>query len=81
MDYINKEENQNAKETESPLRLVFGDATLGVCGNAGNFHYIFSYVTGGLESLAVMGWSGFTAHRALHFGVRLPIMTGGADFI
>ena len=43
MDYINKEENQNEKETESPLRLVFGDATLGVCGNAGNFHYIFSY--------------------------------------
>ena len=55
MDYINKEENQNEKETESPLRLVFGDATLGVCGNAGNFHYIFSYVTGGLESLAVNG--------------------------
>lgn len=55
MDYINKEENQNAKETESPLRLVFGDATLGVCGNAGNFHYIFSYVTCGLESLAVNG--------------------------
>ena len=27
MDYINKEENQNEKETESPLRLVFGDAT------------------------------------------------------
>ncbi len=55
MDYINKEENQNEKETESPLRLVFGDATLGVCGNAGNFHYIFSYVTCGLESLAVNG--------------------------
>lgn len=35
------------------LRIVFGDATFGVHGEA--FHYIFSYGTGGLESLVVRG--------------------------
>lgn len=41
MDCINK------------LRIVFGDATFGVHGE--DFHYIFSYGTGGLESLVVRG--------------------------
>lgn len=35
------------------LRIVFGDATFGVHGE--EFHYIFSYGSGGLESLVVKG--------------------------
>lgn len=35
------------------LRVVFGDVTLGVAGE--NFHAIFSYATGGLESLCIGG--------------------------
>lgn len=35
------------------LQLIFGDVTLGVSGE--DFHYIFSYQTGGLESLSVAG--------------------------
>ncbi len=40
-----------------PLRIVYGDATLGVHGNCvGNeFHYIFSYAAGGMESLVSGG--------------------------
>ncbi len=36
-----------------PLRVVFGDCTLGVHGE--DFHYIFSYAAGGLESLVKGG--------------------------
>lgn len=42
MDCINK------------LRVVYGDFTLGVHGD--DFHYIFSYVQGGLESLVKNGY-------------------------
>ena len=35
------------------LQLIFGDVTLGVGGE--DFHYIFSYQTGGLESLVIDG--------------------------
>ena len=35
------------------LRLIYGDVTLGVGGE--DFHYIFSYQTGGLESLVIGG--------------------------
>ena len=35
------------------LKIVFGDCTLGVGGE--NFHAIFNYVTGGMESLVVDG--------------------------
>lgn len=35
------------------LHVIYGDATLGLGGN--NFHYIFSYERGGLESLKVNG--------------------------
>lgn len=35
--------------TTEKLRLIFGDVTLGVAGEG--FHYIFSYQTGGLESI------------------------------
>ena len=44
MDYTNK----------MPLRVVFGDFTLGVHGNG--FDYIFSYAQGGLESLVKNGY-------------------------
>ena len=39
--------------TTEKLRLIFGDVTLGVAGEG--FHYIFSYQTGGLESLVCGG--------------------------
>lgn len=35
------------------LNIIYGDCTLGVCGES--FHYIFSYQTGGLESLVLDG--------------------------
>ena len=35
------------------MRLIYGDVTLGVKGEG--FHYIFSYQTGGLESLCCQG--------------------------
>ncbi len=39
------------------LKIIYGDCTLGIWGNAGKkvFHYIFSYQTGGLESLCIDG--------------------------
>ncbi|MCB5955436.1 beta-galactosidase small subunit [Enterococcus sp. CWB-B31] len=41
------------ENTANKLRLVFGDCTLGVKG--ADFHYIFSYTRGGLESLNKSG--------------------------
>ncbi len=46
MDYINN-------RSEKKLHIVYGDVTLGVHGK--NFSYIFSYQTGGLESLRIEG--------------------------
>ena len=40
-------------DTTNKLRVVFGDVTLGLGGDG--FHYIFSYVTGGMESLVAGG--------------------------
>lgn len=40
-------------DTVNKLQIVYGDATLGVRGE--DFRYIFSYATGGLESLHAMG--------------------------
>ena len=39
------------------LKIIYGDCTLGIWGNACKkvFHYIFSYQTGGLESLCIDG--------------------------
>ena len=39
------------------LGVVFGDATIGVHGNTQGqeFHYIFSYIRGGMESLSING--------------------------
>lgn len=42
-----------AKQNEKLLDIIYGDVTLGIHG--GNFHYIFSYVKGGLESLVLDG--------------------------
>lgn len=36
-------------EKNNPLRVIYGDGTLGIDGE--NFHYIFNYGRGGLESL------------------------------
>ncbi|MDD6303178.1 MAG: beta-galactosidase small subunit [Lachnospiraceae bacterium] len=44
---------ENINKEETKLRLVFGDVTLGVHGS--NFSCIFSYQTGGLESLVKDG--------------------------
>ena len=35
------------------LQIIYGDATLGINGE--NFHYLFSYERGGLESLTIDG--------------------------
>ena len=43
---------------KNKLQLIFGDWSLGVKGE--NFHYIFSYKTGGLESFMPGEKSGFT---------------------
>ena len=40
-------------DTTNKLRVVYGDVTLGLGGDG--FHYIFSYATGGLESLVAGG--------------------------
>lgn len=42
----------NKRETDR-LRIVYGDMALGVHGN--NFDYLFSYQSGGLESLVIDG--------------------------
>lgn len=42
-----------ANTDKAGLRVVFGDVVLGVHGE--NFHYLFSYVTGGMESMVVNG--------------------------
>ena len=44
---------EHASKAQDQLKLIYGDCTLGIRGRAGEkeFHYIFSYQTGGLESL------------------------------
>lgn len=41
------------ENTDKKLQMIFGDATLGVRG--ADFHYIFSYQRGGMESLVMDG--------------------------
>lgn len=41
------------ENTDKELQVIFGDATLGIQG--ADFHYIFSYQRGGLESLVING--------------------------
>lgn len=40
-------------EQAQKLKVIYGDVTLGVSGE--DFHYIFSYQTGGMESLCIRG--------------------------
>lgn len=42
-----------ADNPSKKLRVIYGDVTLGLSGT--DFHYIFSYQTGGLESLCIKG--------------------------
>lgn len=49
MDCTNKERKQQMEG----IKIVYGDCTLGVHGTG--FHYIFSYQSGGLESLVTDG--------------------------
>lgn len=42
-----------ANTDKGGLKIVFGDVVLGVHGE--NFHYLFSYATGGMESMVVNG--------------------------
>lgn len=48
MANINKDEG-----VQEPIRVVFGDGTLGLHGR--DYHYLFSYARGGLESLVTDG--------------------------
>ena len=47
---------------KNKLQLIFGDWSLGVKGE--NFHYIFSYKTGGLESFYARGCLLYTSDAA-----------------
>lgn len=55
MDDINRKQEKSGEE--NLLKIVYGDCTLGIWGKAGEktFHYIFSYQTGGMESLCIDG--------------------------
>lgn len=57
MDCTNKSEKSKAADKKGSLEIIYGDITLGVKGErfGKKFHYIFSYATGGLESLSVNG--------------------------
>lgn len=51
------ESTDRKPEEQKRLRLVYGDVTLGVYGDDGgrDFHYLFSYAAGGMESLVSGG--------------------------
>lgn len=57
MDYTNRRMGRDLQEDKGMLRIVYGDASLGVHGThqGKEFHYIFTYMTGGLESLVSDG--------------------------
>lgn len=57
MDCINKTTENEALMEEEMLQIVYGDVTLGLHGGMGDkeFHYIFSYAAGGMESLVTSG--------------------------
>lgn len=56
------------------LHVIYGDGALGVAGD--DFHYIFSYERGGLESLKIKGRNGSTGCRPQPSGGLRPITTG-----
>lgn len=59
--------------TNSQLRVIYGDGSLGVAGP--NFHYLFSYERGGLESLVVDNKDGSIAPQLRYSGGQLLITT------
>ena len=80
------------ENTKNSLKLVFGDGTLGVAGD--NFHYIFSYEKGGLESLLIDGkewlyrtpkptfWRATTDNdRGSHFSEKSAMWLGADMFL
>lgn len=56
MDYMNKTTDRVTAQ-EQRLQVIYGDCTLGVHGSSRGkeFHYIFSYGKGGMESLVING--------------------------
>ena len=58
------------------LRIVYGDVTIGVHGE--DFHLIFSYQTGGLESMVKSGkeWL-YRTSQSRHSGGQQQTMTWG----
>lgn len=54
------------------LGIVYGDVTLGVHGE--DFHLIFSYQTGGLESMVKHGKEWLYRHRSRHSGEQPQTM-------
>ena len=87
MDCINKTVEDKSLMEEEMLRVVYGDVTLGLHGGTGDkeFHYIFSYASGGMESLVTGGkewlyrapkptfWRAVTDNDR---GSRFPIKSG-----
>lgn len=67
------------EHTNKKLKLVFGDVVLGVHGDG--FSYLFSYQTGGIESLCIGGKEWLYRTPTPTFWRRLRIMTGAADFL
>lgn len=57
MDCTNKMLQDSVKNDAGTLNIVYGDVTLGVhgCNDKKEFHYIFSYGAGGMESLVIDG--------------------------
>lgn len=57
MDCTNRKDQKLTGADLGQLKVIYGDGTLGVGGNARGkeFHYIFSYMTGGPESICIEG--------------------------
>ena len=60
------------------LRIVYGDVTIGVHGE--DFHLIFSYQTGGLESMVKSGKEWLYRTPKPTFWRQQQTMTGEMDF-
>lgn len=87
MDCINKTVQDSGQAEDEMLQVVYGDVTLGVHGSfqGREFHYIFSYAAGGMESLVTGGkewlyrapkpafWRAVTDNDR---GSRFPIKSG-----
>lgn len=60
------------------LKVIYGDGTLGVGGD--DFHYIFNYGRGGIESLVIGGKEWCYREPKPRFGGQPPITTGEMVF-